>query len=74
MSEFKREHRYVVLKVKYLKYLSPEGQQALSAVCDEVAQIMEKQGKPPFDCVVVEESWPEYETVWSMIEARMSAS
>lgn len=71
MSQFKREHRYVVLKVKDLKQLSPEGQKALSALCDEVAQIREQRGRGPFDSVVVEESWPEYETVWAMIQARI---
>jgi len=44
MEEFKREHRYNVIKLKTGKLV---------------------------DCVVVESDWPEYETVWELIQDRM---
>ena len=31
-------------------------------------------GKPPFNAVVVEQDWPEFEMVWDAIEARMTAN
>lgn len=44
MSEFKRETRYKVIKLKT---------------------------GLPVTCVVVEHDWPEYETVWQMLQDRI---
>lgn len=61
---FKREVRYRVIK---LKHLTEEQRQKLDDLCDEV-------NTPPRDYVVIESDWPEYETVWAMIQARMEGS
>lgn len=63
MSDFKREERYIVIKVKDLKYASAE---------NKLLRVLQDAGIPTRRCVVVEADWPEYETVWKMIEARCS--
>lgn len=57
---FEREDRYIVIKRKNL------------AALDEcvIYDTLEKLGVHEIKCVVVEADWPEYETVWQMIEAR----
>lgn len=55
MKEFKREHRYFVLK---LKDLNPLLRWLINFL-------------PRRTAVVIEEDWPEYEAVWAMIEARV---
>ncbi|HGM8024901.1 TPA: hypothetical protein ACKP9T_005116 [Pseudomonas aeruginosa] len=62
MSEFKREERYLVLK---LKDLSPAAE-------EHIRQYVAARNLPNRQCVVVESDWPEYELVWTMIEARVA--
>ena len=75
-KSFERERRYVVFKLKDLKAYVPE------AVLDELNTLLEEvgtyidagramNGKQPFQAAVVESDWPEYETVWDMIEGRV---
>lgn len=68
---FKREHRYLVFKIKDIEQYLDTGEQeflfAIGAILDACRKINDK---PPLECVVVENDWPEYETVWKMIEAR----
>ena len=69
-----RETRYIVLKLKDIE-AATQGNAAFmqfNEVCDAVTGYRATQGKPPLCCVVVEADWPEYETVWAMIEARMN--
>lgn len=61
MSEFKRENRFIVVK---LKDASPRTQQFLRSYL-ATCNLPERQ------YVVVESDWPEYEQVWAMIEARV---
>lgn len=67
MNEFKREERFIVIKRKHLS--------AESRVHDSLEQELrvwlDKHLIPTSECVVVESDWPEYETVWSMIAARV---
>ena len=68
MSEFKREARYLVIKKKEL-HTVPE---------DLLVQFIHAFGEisPYLDgrsYVVVEDDWPEYETVWKMIEDRVNS-
>ncbi|SDI55167.1 hypothetical protein [Pseudomonas panipatensis] len=67
MSEFKREARFIVIKRKHLS--------AESRVHDSLEQELrvwlDKHLIPTSECVVVESDWPEYETVWAMIAARV---
>lgn len=64
MGEFRREVRYVVIK---LKDIDSNSQRQLS-------NFMEDLSIPSRDCVVVESDWPEYELVWKMIEDRMTGN
>jgi len=73
MSDFKREPRYVVLKIKDMhSYLSPSQIEAVQTAGETIAVGRSLQGKPPFNAVVVEQDWPEFEPTWAAIEARMS--
>lgn len=60
-NEFHREERYIVIKRKRLR--------------GDAERAIRKQlivfGVPLVDCVVVEKDWPEYETVWKMIQDRV---
>lgn len=73
MSEFEREPRYVVLKIKDIHaYLGREGMRTLQEIGETIAARRAIDGKPPFNAVVVEQDWPEFDIVWQMIEARMT--
>lgn len=58
---FKRENRYLVIKVKDL----------LEEKLKKLLLYMMDNQIPTRKSVVVEHDWPEYETVWAMIERRM---
>lgn len=62
MSEFKREERYIVVKLKHLAGLQVA----------PLRNFLRENHVPTLDCVVVESDWPEYEKVWQSIERRMS--
>lgn len=66
MSEFNRELRYWVIK---RKHLSP-AEDAKYQVSLPHFEAMQRPEVTP-ECVVVESDWPEYETVWAMIQARV---
>jgi len=73
MSEFKKEDRYIVIKRADVdRYLSGMEKSQLIGLCHEVAQSREREGKPNKCFVVVADDWPEYDLVWSMIEARVN--
>lgn len=73
-----REDRYIVLKKSDLKAAVASGR-LLPEDLDEINNLQASlttqrflDGKKPFECVVVEHDWPEYERVWKMIEARVN--
>jgi hypothetical protein len=69
---FKREQRYIVLKVKDTKDLTAGAKERLKKLISEIEDIqLTIRPTRPLECVVVESDWPEYETVWAMIQARM---
>jgi hypothetical protein len=73
MSDFKREIRYVVFKVKdILKHCSPTQISGLEEIGQCIVIGRAQEGKPPFNAVVVEQDWPEFEPTWAAIEARMT--
>lgn len=73
MTEFKREPRYIVLKVKDLEnYCNTEAMVALRRIGERIAEGRRDHGKPPFNAVVVEQDWPEFEPTWEAIEGRMT--
>ena len=73
MSDFKRENRYLVLKMKDIeKYLTIEDQKELMDLAYVISMSRAKDKKEELNCVVVEKRWPEYEPTWKAIEERMS--
>jgi hypothetical protein len=73
MTSFKREHRYLVLKWRDVElYLAPEETETLLALSSKIHRVRQTEGKAPFNAVVVEQDWPEYEPTWAAIEARMA--
>lgn len=69
-NAFNRENRYLVLKHTDIACISEAHQRLLKTVADNVANYRAKNGKKPLNCVVVEEDWPEFESVWQSIEMR----
>ena len=67
MAEFKREDRYVVLKRKDLERLPVLLQETLWGFLEQAEFSLPKR-----QYVVVESDWPEYETVFKMIESRVN--
>lgn len=64
--------RYVVLKWSDVqKCLTREEQKQLIALGQKFKQHRRDTNRP-WECVVVEHDWPEYERVWKMIEARVN--
>lgn len=69
MTKFKREDRYLVLKRKDLERLDMRMQGQLNEWLSRAATEL-----PRRNYVVVESDWPEYETVFKMIEARVTGN
>ena len=70
---FKRETRYIVFKIKDLEnYCDTRAWEALARIGKRVEEGREAHGKAPFNAVVVEHDWPEFEPTWAAIEARMA--
>lgn len=65
MSEFKREERYIVIKMKDLAALRGDIAPALIA-------FMECWDIPTRAALVIEKDWPEFEPTWAAIKARMA--
>ncbi|MFP5500734.1 MAG: hypothetical protein ACLGJE_31735 [Gammaproteobacteria bacterium] len=62
MSDFKREERYIVVKLKHLVGLQVA----------PLRNFLRENRVPALSCVVVESDWPEFEPVWQLIERRMT--
>lgn len=73
MSEFNRENRYLVLKIKDIsEALNSQQISDLNHCVSAVNGCRQRKGKGPLQAVVVESDWPIYEYVWGLIES-MSA-
>lgn len=69
MSDFHREHRYLVAKLADVEQtLAHEEIQDLLALLDKVARHRASNSKPPLECVVVESDWPIYEQTWASVQ------
>ena len=67
-----REHRYYVAKKKDVeKYLSDDQQLQLDRLLTKIRIGRLNDGKVDVQTVCVDSDWPEYETVWKMLEARI---
>lgn len=73
-QEFKREERYIVIKLSDFDntYLAGDEIVTFHRVLEKVAKQRNQFGKSPLECAVIESDWPEYEPVWKMIEDRMA--
>lgn len=69
-AEFKREERYMVVKLS--KLADDLGGDELSR--EEQIYRLAHFGKALVECVVVESDWPEYEPTWAAIKARVTGS
>ncbi len=63
MSDFMREERFIVIKRKHLSIRTE----------DDLRGWLRRNNIQTVECVVVESDWPEYESVWRMIENRVEA-
>ena len=70
MSEFKREERYMVIKLSKLS--NEEGETGMTR--KEQIYRLAHFGKALVECVVVESDWPEYESTWRAIEERVTGA
>lgn len=66
-EEFKREDRYIVVKRTDLEKIKSS---AASAFRDAEADL--QKHLPYREFLVIENDWPEYESAWAAIEARMT--
>jgi len=67
-----RENRYTVFKNKdIVKYLTEEQKQFLDTISETIVYGRVKDKRHEFNCAIVESDWPEYETVWKLIEDRV---
>ena len=64
MIEFKREERYVILKISHMD----ETQK------DILPRLLDVNGFIPVAGVVVESDWPEYEPTWEAIKDRVEGN
>jgi len=72
-DQFEREPRYVVLKIKDIQaYLTTAQIRQLDKIGETIAANRALWDKAPFNAVVVEQDWPEFEPTWAAIEARMT--
>jgi hypothetical protein len=72
VREFKRERRYIVLKLKDLECLNSHEMIQLDAICAKVEMDRLSNGKDELKGVFVESDWPEHDGVWASIAIRMS--
>lgn len=79
-NQFKREGRYFVLKASDIEAALHAGLvdfsmlDKLEEAALAVKEVRARRGKEELVTVVVEHDWPEYETVWAMIESRMAGA
>ena len=66
-QEFKREERYIVIKIKRLSD-DPYARERI------VERIKNEAGGAVVDCLVIEADWPEYEPTWNSIQSRAEAT
>jgi len=70
----KREKRYLVFKLKDIKkYLNLSDQMVLAALTSRINDCRNTDKRPDLQCAVVESDWPEYESTWAAIAARVDA-
>lgn len=72
-NEFMREERYIVFKISdVLEHLTTTEAIHLARLYEIQRVGRREAGKAELECVVVEADWPEYESTWRAIEARVT--
>ena len=67
-----REERYIIIKIKDLEeYLPNCTRILLGEICNLINFKRHEDGKDKVKAVVIESDWPEYETVWKLLEERV---
>lgn len=75
MAKVVREPRYAVFKITDMqKYLTPGEISILFDIGAKIAAGRSKDLRQPFNAVVVEQDWPEFEMVWASIERRTTVT
>ncbi|MCP4493267.1 MAG: hypothetical protein GY820_39085 [Gammaproteobacteria bacterium] len=76
MSDFKREVRYLIIKLSDLeeakKVLHSDHLNSLEIIMAYVESVRKARGAKPLKAVVVESDWPEYGPTWDAIKKRMT--
>ena len=74
-NEFMREERYFVFKISdVVEHLTTTEAVHLARLY-EIQRVGRKEArKSELECVVVEKDWPEYESTWRAIEARVTGA
>lgn len=74
-SKFVREERYIVFKLSDVeRYLTYKDRADLATMKSEIDAGRDCANKPPFNGLIVESDWPEYEPTWRAIEARVTGA
>lgn len=74
-NEFMREDRYFVFKISdVVEHLTTTEALHLARLYEIQRVGRREAGKAELECVVVESDWPEYESTWRAIEARVTGA
>lgn len=74
-NEFMREEHYIVFKISdVLEHLTTTEAIHLARLYEIQRVGRREAGKAELECVVVEADWPEYESTWRAIEARVTGA
>ena len=70
---FKREQRYIVIKLSDLADMpKPDTAERLGYICEAISINRERKGELPLECVVIESDWKCYEQAWALVEREHS--
>lgn len=64
---FKKEMRYLVLKLKDMDCLNEMERDILKIITDKVAEHRAKAGKAPLEGVFIESDWNCYDAAWKLV-------
>lgn len=74
-KEFVWEDRYIVFKISdVVEHLTITERLHLERLYEIQRVGRREAGKSALECVVVESDWPEYESTWRAIEARVTGA
>lgn len=74
MTEFKREMRYFVAKIRDVEAALTDAEKVqLQNLMQKVDVHRVNSGKEPLECVVVESDWPNYQSTWDGVQQAFEA-